>query len=240
MLKEKEKVLFEKWRSEQKYDFFISDGIFDEDTYLKQKCKILFVLKEANWEKGNADLCQFLLSESSSTYWTTWNNIARWTKAILDPGEYPRYVSRADKSYWLRKVAAMNLKKVGGDAVAEDETIAEYATRDRLYLKDQIGIYNPDIIICCGRGNGKNADILHDIVFNQEQVTQWQKPITKSKYNYFFLNLNGKKIPVLSFYHPQIRGNHEKFQRLYEEMIEIGRFFRTNYSDMEVYTDGKG
>ena len=223
MIKEQEQALFARWKSERGYQYFISDGIFDEQEWNKQAYKILFVLKEANWESGNEDLCKYLLSEESSSYWKTWNNIARWIKALLEQGEYPRYVSKSDKSFWLRKVAAMNLKKVGGDAVAENDTIREYAEADRVYIKEQIELYQPDIIICCGRGNGKNADILHDIIFDSSQVSYWQNPITEAKYNYFTVKIRDDHVtPVVSFYHPQMRGSHDKFKKRYEEMIEIG------------------
>lgn len=232
MIKEQEQALFARWKSERGYQYFISDGIFDEAEWNKQAYKILFVLKEANWENGNADLCEFLLSEESSSYWKTWNNIARWIKALLEQGEYPRNVSKADKSFWLRKVAAMNLKKVGGDAVAENDTIREYAQADRVYIKEQIELYQPDIIICCGRGNGKNADILHDIIFDSSQVSEWQEPITEAKYNYFTVQIKENRLtPVVSFYHPQMRGGHDKFQKRYEEMIEIGKILKEKYYD---------
>lgn len=227
MLKEKELELFSRWKAERGYKEFISDGILDETEWSKQEYKILFVLKEANWENGNVDLCEFLLSECSPSYWKTWNNVARWTKALLVQGEYPRYLSKSDKSYWLRKVAAINLKKVGGNAVAEDKIIREYAEKDKAYLKEQIELYSPDIIVCCGRGTGKNADILHDIVFDVSQVSEWKEPITKEKYNYFIAIINDKQVPVVSFYHPQMRGDHDKFMKRYEEMIEIGKILKT-------------
>ena len=164
MLKEKELELFSRWRKERRYEYFISDGILDEIEWNKQDYKILFVLKEANWKNANEDLCEFLLSEKSSAYWKTWNNVARWTKALIEPGEYPHYVSKSDKSHWLRKIAAINLKK---------------------------------------------------------------EPITERKYNYFIVNIANKQVPVVSFYHPQIRGNHSKFMKLYEEMIEIGKVLKS-------------
>lgn len=233
MIKEQEKELFARWQTERGYKYFISDGVLDEVEWNKQSYKILFVLKEANWETGNADLCEFLLSESSSSYWKTWNNVARWTKALIEKGEYPRSVSRSDKSFWLRKIAAINLKKVGGDAVAEDETIREYAERDKSYLKEQIELYNPDIIICCGRGVGKNADILHDIIFESSQVSEWQEPMTETGYNYFVVALDNKQVPVVSFYHPQMRGGHDKFRKRYEEMIAVGEFLKGKYHTTE-------
>ncbi|MBO5371277.1 MAG: hypothetical protein J6A75_01005 [Lachnospiraceae bacterium] len=227
-IKEKEQELFREWKEQQGYPYFISDGLMDESEWNQQKCKILFVLKEANWEGANADLCEFLLSEKSSEYWKTWNNIARWTKAVLEGGDYQKSVSKADKSYWIRKIAAMNLKKVGGDSVAEDDTIRSYAQRDKSYLKRQITLYEPDIIICCGRGEGKNADILHDIVFDLDEVSEWKEPILQ--YNYFLLSLGKKKnIPVVSFYHPQMRGSHTLFEKRFEEMKCIAATLRERY-----------
>ncbi len=227
-IKDKEKKLFLEWRKEKGYQYFMSDGLFDEDEWMQQDIKLLFILKEANWENGDTDLCEFLLSETSSEYWKTWNNVARWTKAILEEGEYPQHISKADKSYWLRKISAMNLKKVGGDAVAEDECIRQYAKSDAQYLNRQIKLYNPDIIICCGRGTGKNADILHDIVFSKDEVSEWMPAY--NSYNYFLYQPDkDKQVPVLSFYHPQMRGSHEKFKERYLEMLEIGKFFKNTY-----------
>ncbi len=85
--------------------------MFCEEEYIKQPLKILYVLKEANWN-GSANLCEWILSEPKSGYWRTWNNITRWTKALIEGGEYPKYVSKADKTYWVKKIAFLNLKKL--------------------------------------------------------------------------------------------------------------------------------
>lgn len=50
----------------------------------------------------------------------------------------------------------MNLKKVGGDAIVENDTIYSFAEKDCIYLRQQIELYEPDII-CCGSGNGKGT-----------------------------------------------------------------------------------
>lgn len=227
-IKEKERELFSVWKSEQQYSSFISDGVFDEECYNRQDIKLLFVLKEANWENRTEDLCKYLLSEESSTYWKTWNNIARWTKAILDGGDYPEHVSRADKTFWLKKTAFLNLKKIGGGSKAKDKEIQEYAVRDKKYLLQQIELYQPDIIICCGRGKGKNADILHDTVLPKENVSEWKHPCLQ--YNYFIYSpFCSKEIPVLSFCHPQMWGDHVKFKKRYDEMKLIGTFLKTTY-----------
>lgn len=217
-IKNQEQQLFLKWRKERNYAYFMRDGLFCEEEWNKQSTKILYVLKEANWENGDVDLCEYLLSEKSPTYWKTWNNIARWTQAIRVGGEYPQKVTKADKTKCLRTIAALNIKKVGGDAQADDEEIRQYGKNDAKYIRRQIELYQPDIIICCGRGDGKNADILYNYVFSEK--TPWQEPIIG--HNYFLCNLtSGKTIPVISFRHPQIRGGHKVWKKSYDVMLEI-------------------
>lgn len=223
MIKEAEKQLFKQWKADKQYDSFLEDGVFDEESWQRQTIKILFILKEANWEGGNTDLCEYLLSERSATYWRTWNNIVRWTQAIRVGGEYQRYVSKQDKTKCLRTIAALNIKKVGGDAQADDDEIRRFGIDDARYIDCQIELYQPDIIICCGRGTGKNADILHDYVL--KNVSEWKSKI--ARYNYFIATLNtGKRIPVVSFRHPQIRGGHEEFMRAFNDMIYIAEQLR--------------
>lgn len=220
MIKEKEKQLFDTWKNDRTYTSFMADGLFDEHEWEKQSIKILYVLKEANWENGNTDLCKYLLSEKSPTYWKTWNNIVRWTQAIRTGGAYQWTVTKGDKTNCLKTIAALNIKKVGGGAHANSEEIRQYGKSDAPYINCQIELYQPDIIICCGRGNGKNADILHEYVF--PKVSPWQPPI--EGYNYFLCTLStGKQIPVVSFRHPQIRGGHNAFRKYYYDMIAVAK-----------------
>ena len=215
--------LFERWKSEKGYTLFISDGIFDTKTWQSQALKVLYVLKEANWEGGCPEkgLCNYLLSEESPTYWKTWNNIARWSKALLEGGDYPSEVTKQDKTKWMKRIAFLNLKKIGGGSVAVNQEIESFAISDKQYIKEQIELCDPDIIICCGRGNGKNADLLYYKVFEGVGCSEWKQ--TPNKYNYFDLKLPNsvKTIPVISFYHPQMRGGHEKFKLRYEDMLMI-------------------
>lgn len=218
MIKEKEKLLFKSWKEERSYTSFWEDGLFDEEEWNKQTIKILYVLKEANWENGNGDLCDYLLSEKSSNYWRTWNNIVRWTQAIRYGSKYQKHITKADKTKCLRTIAALNMKKVGGDASANDEEIRDFGKRDAKFINQQIELYQPDIIVCCGRGTGKNADILHDYVLTS--ASEWQEPI--ETYYYFLCTLeSGKTIPVLSFRHPQIRGGHTVFEKTYNDMLTV-------------------
>ena len=223
MIKEKEKELFTRWKAERSYASFIEDGVFNEDEWNKQAIKILYVLKEANWADGNGDLCQILLSEKSSNYWRTWNNIVRWTQAIRHGGEYQKRVTKADKTECLKTIAALNIKKVGGNAVADNDEIRKYGECDASFINQQIELYQPDFIVCCGRGTGKNAAILHDCVLTT--VSEWKERI--ETYSYFLCELSsGKTIPVLSFRHPQMWGGHAAFEKSYHDMLMIANELR--------------
>ncbi len=223
-IKDNEKILFEKWKAERDYRSFTWDGVFDEQTYLSQPLKILYVLKEADWLGLDADLqlIDWLLSEKSPTYWKTWNNIARWTQALLVGGDYQKHISKQDKTYWLKKIAFMELKKVPGGASSSNDEIRSFVEKDRIFLKEQICCYHPDIIICCGRGTGKNADLLYNYVFDKAELSEWKHPALVQKYNYFVAKINGKPVPVVSYVHPQMSfGTHDKFKRYYSDMIKI-------------------
>jgi len=218
-IRAEEDELFSRWKRERNYKFFVKDGVFKPEQWEKEPYKITFILKEANWEGEDADLRDWLMSEESSTYWKTWNNIARWTKAILEGGEYPLYVSKSDKTYWLSKVSFINLKKVGGGSVAENQTIREYAIRDKVLILEQLNLYKPDFIVCCGRGNGKNADLLYEEILNQK--SSWQESI--DSFNYFYTQFDGKKsqTPVVSFYHPQRIASHDTYEKWYNNIKHI-------------------
>ncbi len=235
----REENLFLKWQNARKYPAFTLDGVFDEETYNKQEVKILYILKEANWKECNfvLNLKEWLLSEKSSTYWKTWNNIARWTQALQIGGDYISAISKKDKTYWLRKIAFLELKKVPGGASSSDDEIAEYAKNDSEFLKCQIMIYNPDIIICCGRGNGKNADLLYEYVFDDVEKSKWSQKPAANKYNYFFAIINGKEIPVVSFVHPQMRGGHKKYLEYYNGMKAIRSELLSSTHDIEKKSD---
>lgn len=226
----KENELFKQWKASKNYKTFAKDGVVNPEQWELEPYKILYILKEVNYYEKDFDLRDFLMTGGSPSYWRTWNNIARWTKAILDGGDYLDNVSKNEKTKWLSRIAAINLKKVGGKAESNNLEIREYAINDSKEIREQIGLYNPDIIICCGRGTGKNADLLYENVFQvqgkEDKLSLWQPSI--EEYNYFYVQLDGgdKTIPVVSFYHPQIRGGHKIFEQRFNEIKTIAETLR--------------
>lgn len=89
------------------FDAFISDGIVDAEYY--ENPHILFVLRDMNCQ-SERNLCDELRKNGSG--WKTWNNIGRWSKALLDGNEeYPHDMSKERRVEQLKRIAVMNLKK---------------------------------------------------------------------------------------------------------------------------------
>ena len=229
-------TLLDEWYNARKnYAPFINDGIFDSKTFDAQQTKILFVLKEADWKNGfpgqREDLCSILLTKDGGS-WKTWNNIARWSKAILDKGEYSENISCEERHNTLRRIAAINLKKQGGGSSANGKSLIDFATKDAKFLKRQIDEIAPDIIVCCGYSRPKsNAEILYENVLFSTDKPEWKSFSITQKTIWYFEYQN---IPVVSFYHPMcsrgqkgMRG-HELFKLRFLQMKEIADYFRFN------------
>lgn len=226
-------TLLDEWYNARKnYAPFIDDGIFDPKSFNTQSNKILFILKEAHWDGvpgQRENLCSILLHNNGNS-WKSWNNIARWTKAILDNGSYSENISCEERHNTLHRIAAINLKKQAGGNRAKGKSLIEFAINDAEFLKRQIDEIAPDIIICCGYSSPKsNAEILYENVLFPNNSTEWQYiPVTQK--NIWFFEY--KNIPVVSFYHPNcnkgqngIRG-HELFKLRFLQMKEIADYFR--------------
>jgi hypothetical protein len=227
-------ALFDKWQKTYSFSAFIKDGIVYNEKY--EKPHILFVLRDMNCSVSR-DLREDLRNDGSGA--KTWCNIARWTKALLDKNEeYPYDMSSEKRAEQLRRVAVMNIKKEGGSARADGKELVSFAQEQREMILEEIKICNPDIIICCGQmanGGKSNAMILEEDVFrikaNWEHIHSCELP---RNWNYFYAELNGKKIPIVSFCHPQAtnlcgrRGHEKLFKPLYKDIQIIGKTLLNN------------
>ena len=223
------KDLFDKWQQKYSFSAFIKDGIVDHEKY--EKPHVLFVLRDMNCLVAN-DLCENISDYGSGA--KTWCNVGRWTKALLDANEeYPYDMSSSKRIEQLRRVAVMNIKKEGGVARSEGKTLISYAEEQKEMILEQIRICDPDIIICCGQSMKTapgNAVILEEKVF--EIKADWHKIQSSTfprDWHYFYTDINGKEVPIVSFCHPQVtnlcgkRGHEALFKPLYKDMLTIGK-----------------
>lgn len=223
--------LFNNWKTEFNFNAFISDGIVCPEKYAKPH--ILFVLRDMNCEKER-NLCDDLRQYGSGA--KTWCNAGRWAKALLDgETEYPYNMTDTARAAQLSRISVMNLKKEGGKSRADSILLASATATHKKYILREIELCDPDIIICCGIRNKNcpsNAALLHKNIF--DSAPEWENFSSVSlprKWWYYHVEINGKKIPIISFCHPQVtnlcgyRGHEALFKPLYEDMLYIRKKF---------------
>ena len=192
-IESREKSLFANWKKE--YDNFISDGCADCVKYAAAPVRLLFVLKEVNGGE-NWDLRE-LLNEGARTQ--SWSTVARWVRNIFDlESDYTwadlKEQSDSDnaRSKYLSQICAVNLKKSPGESVADTKRIEDAAQKDKEFLKEQLQMYQADIVILCGTREQ------YQIVM--ESKAHWQ--MTDRGIEYY---IDGKGSVVISYSHPAAR-----------------------------------
>ena len=197
---ETEDRLFEAWSSRR--EAFVRDGVVDAHEYAGSRVKLLFVLKEVNDLGGGGwDLREFLRSGGRGY---TWNTVTRWVEGIqglprIVPWHELESVDNDRRKRMLRKIAAVNLKKEPGAGVADYELLREAKLRDRRLISDQLSLYAPDYVICCGSQ-------AIDLLFGAEPIglyplsdDDWKS--TRRGVPYCIVN----GTPHIAYFHPQAR-----------------------------------
>lgn len=146
---DRERKLFEEWRLE--CPGLIPDGLVDEEQYSSSPRKLLFLMKEVNGA-GVKDLRDFLRGGGRPA---TWDNIARWVQGLhnLDREYNWAELERdndARRLEMLKKICVVNVKKVPGGHTSEARQIHTAGKESAEWLRQQVSIYQPELVICCG------------------------------------------------------------------------------------------
>lgn len=190
---EEENRLFAELRIEN--PDIIDDGIASEEDYLSAKYKIMYVLKEVNGGKSWS-LRKFVRDGGRPQ---TWDNIARWTEAILNldaeekPWSYWEKDNEARRKKILKLICAVNVKKTSGGHTSHADEIYQAAIDNSTILQKQLSLYNPDIIICCG-----TEKAFVDACYKNQKL-DWK--MTSRGIWYF---VDNDRV-VISFAHPEAR-----------------------------------
>ncbi|MCI9121951.1 MAG: hypothetical protein HFG00_10590 [Oscillibacter sp.] len=218
-IRDREEALFARWKSQRMYASFVEDGVFDEAMWNRQSLHITFVLKDPHWPGGTGKLRDSLLvHDPHPNHWRTWNNIARWTQALLDGGTYQERFSLEERRAQLRRVSCLNLKKVGGGPRVSDRIVRDFARKDWSYIRDQLLLYTPDILVCCGPVVGR---ALSRDVFPRAglPVRDWEE---EDGWTCFYTRFPEKQrlTPVVCFRHPQGRACRAVWRTWFRQMRE--------------------
>ncbi|MEQ5871760.1 hypothetical protein J4E08_17920 [Sagittula sp. NFXS13] len=151
-LKQREDELFQRWP--RTGSGFVTDGATDANSYESAECKVAFILKEPNGENGSWDMRSFAADGARAH---TWNNIVRWSRVLKNLATDISWsgleaVSKTDRMRELRSIVMMNLKKEPGGAVTDRVLLHSAASVDKLLLREQYELYEPNFTIFGGSG----------------------------------------------------------------------------------------
>ena len=126
--------------------------------------------------------------------WTMWRKVAIWTQAIYNAFndnicEYDDEVLRSKEKEIIDRIAVVNVKKSNGGSESEYEDLKKYAIEDRLEIKRELEIIQPDIIVC-----GNNLSLLKLVLGEELQNDDtWDNMLAL-----------WKDTLVLDYYHPAV------------------------------------
>ena len=126
--------------------------------------------------------------------WTMWRKVAIWTQAIYNAFndnicEYDDEVLRSKEKAIIDRIAVVNVKKSNGGSESEYEDLKKYAIEDRLEIKRELEIIQPDIIVC-----GNNLSLLKLVLGEELQNDDtWDNMLAL-----------WKDTLVLDYYHPAV------------------------------------
>lgn len=110
----------------------------------------------------------------------------------------------------LNKIAFMNLNKRGGFGNIQGENFLKYIETYKDYIRREIEIINPDVIVWCACNTYKKKYM--DAIFDDKYKNVWQQK---------GLVLNKKEIPILRMWHPSVRAKSmEKYLNKFSEVWE--------------------
>lgn len=149
--------LFERWLATYSPDqraWFHRDGAVDEEIYWRERHRLVFLLTEANSKGGKYerykgwDLRVVLGQEELSKEFNI--NMGLWVHCLLDGATKFYRPDPAAAQHHIRRAAAINLKKLGGQGTAGVDELTQAAIRDRAFILEEIETLQPTCIITCG------------------------------------------------------------------------------------------
>lgn len=180
----------EKYKNRNSYLFV--DGVADTENYNG----ILFLLKEAyTSEEGSAEY-DLVSNLAKGDLKGMWGRVCEWTAGIENTTEesiFPFHrLSEKEKKKAFSHIAVINIKKVDGKPLSDDNDLKNYVEKNAEVLKKEILGTEPKVIVC---GNTfKYLKSVFDIKISRNNEN-W----------YYWVNIgNLKDVLVLDYYHPSV------------------------------------
>lgn len=152
--------LFNEWiKRYPKYENkFVSDGIIDEIQFNNTFPKLLFIAKEPNSPDQLSD--DFREWWSGGVHDNFSYRICEWAFGLLNNFPDLNKINN-DRSIYIKKIAFMNLKKIGGKSTVKYDVLTKTVNEEKEFIRKEIDIIKPDIIIG-GVGHEKYWKVIFD------------------------------------------------------------------------------
>jgi len=192
-LQENHEDLMERWSNTKlhKNEGFVIDGPIDPKRWQSVDRKIVLLLKEAYGEDTNWSLPQLIRDEWRGPKYKIWWTASYWLYALNRTTQtiIPDFPSTQEKwnecTELLLSAAVVNIKKSRGKSVSDDEELLSYARTDKQFLREQMSLLAPDIILC-----GNTFKFLKEFWVNV-------KPIDSEKFFY-----RSDNTIIINYWHP--------------------------------------
>jgi len=220
MINSKLNKLFQSWKKEMEENSdigFCEDGLIYRDgqesaLWQNSKRRILFLLKENNDNDGQ-DVREWTGSiNGHSPNGLFYNRLSAWLYGLMNytdtsypPIEEAFHLTNQMKALSEYPYAYVNVKKKSGGAFADDRTVYDFAKRYAGYLRKELDILSPNIIVCGGQ---VVFNIATDIIYPELTFTPSNSWVYQNKEN---------NILLINSFHPTARKSNEV---MYGEMME--------------------
>lgn len=193
---------------------FCKDGINNDEAFASQPIKVLFLSNESN-ESGDENRTEnpdrrsaFMDYFNKKT--DDWRGKLRrrccQLYRVITGGDTSVNVSDAAECF-----AFMNIKKNGGGAVVDIDVMTDYSIRYAEFVKMEIELISPDIIVWCGFSTFCIPEIKEAFGIKMNSVS-----------SIGIFEGCGRPVPVIGTYHTSARITNEKrFASLRESLLQL-------------------
>lgn len=199
--KTKYRNFMKNWEDERpEYKTFVHDGIIGSKDYCSTEPRILFLLKETY--DSFADIAteeEYYPKDGNSTHFWRKINIIKY---IIQNSWNGNPIKEKDidecKELPITGIAYVNIKKYAqNNSTSDFDDLKQYAEKDADFLRTQISLLSPQVIICCGTLD------LYNSIYPENKLKQLNDEIQSID-----------NCLVINSYHPSYMG--ESFEQLYE------------------------
>ena len=217
----------ENWEKEVEQKMYYGKSAGEENNlWLNAKKRILFLLKDTN-DNPDCDIREFRPGASGSIR-LHYENIAYWLFGLLSLNENKIAPDFESIDFWsdvfpvfdTMPFAIVNCKKASGGSTILNETLSEHIEHYADFIKKEIEILDPDIIVC-----GGGSSIIKDFV--KEKIYTDIEKIDDSN-NWIYYSKKNNKV-VIDSYHPSYWRIEGGSKTIYERMMSKYKEFIDKY-----------